>query len=59
MIRLRGDKETSFGAIVQVLDELSLNGLTRVAIVTDRRDLAPAKNTSAATHAQETNTLKP
>ena len=59
VIRLRGDKETSFGAIVQVLDELSLNGLTRVAIVTDRRDLAPAKNTSAATHAQETNTLKP
>ena len=43
VIRLRGDKETSFGTIVQVLDELSRNGLIRVAIVTDSRSLASTK----------------
>lgn len=48
VIRLRGDKETSFGAIVQVLDELSLNGLTRVAIVTDARSLNTNKSPPAA-----------
>ena len=57
VIRLRGDKETSFGAIVQVLDELSLNGLTRVAIVTDKRDLASPKTIEPAPSSQET--MKP
>ena len=37
IVRLRGDKETEFGRIVSVLDELSANGITRVAIVTDTR----------------------
>ena len=43
VIRLKGDKDTSFGVIVEVLDELSLNGLTRVAIVTDRKSISSAK----------------
>ena len=38
IVRLRGDKETEFGRIVSVLDELSANGITRVAIVTDTRN---------------------
>ena len=59
VIRLRGDKETSFGAIVQVLDELSLNGLTRVAIVTDKRDLASPKTIGPAPNSQETMKPKP
>ena len=36
-IRLRGDRETEFGLIVSILDELSGNGLNRVSIVTDPR----------------------
>jgi len=59
VIRLRGDKETSFGAIVQVLDELSLNGLTRVAIVTDKRDLSAPKTIGPAPNSQETMKPKP
>ena len=59
VIRLRGDKETSFGAIVQVLDELSLNGLTRVAIVTDKRDLSVPKTIGPASNSQETMKPKP
>ena len=59
VIRLRGDKETSFGAIVQVLDELSLNGLTRVAIVTDNRDLSTPKNIEPEKNTQETIKSKP
>ena len=38
VIRLRGAKETEFGQIVSVLDDLSANGITRVAIVTDARN---------------------
>jgi biopolymer transport protein ExbD/biopolymer transport protein TolR len=59
VIRLRGDKETSFGTIVQVLDELSLNGLTRVAIVTDTRALPSAKHQPSAENAQEAFKSKP
>ena len=59
VIRLRGDKETSFGAIVQVLDDLSLNGLTRVAIVTDRRDLSSPKNIEPVHNSQEAIKSKP
>jgi biopolymer transport protein TolR len=59
VIRLRGDKETSFGVIVQVLDELSLNGLTRVAIVTDKRDLSAPKTIGPAPNSQETMKPKP
>ena len=36
-IRLRGDRETEFGLIVSLLDELSGNGLNRVSIVTEPR----------------------
>lgn len=43
VIRLKGDKDTSFGVIVEVLDELSLNGLTRVAIVTGIKSTFSAK----------------
>ena len=38
IVRLRGDRETEFGRIVSVLDEISANGITRVAIVTDTRN---------------------
>ena len=59
IIRLRGDKETSFGVIVQVLDDLSLNGLTRVAIVTDKRDLPSSKSVGSADSSQEAIQSKP
>ena len=59
IIRLRGDKETSFGVIVQVLDDLSLNGLTRVAIVTDKRDLPFSKSVGSADSSQEAIQSKP
>ena len=59
VIRLRGDKETSFGAIVQVLDELALNGLTRVAIVTDKRELPSSKSAGPADNGQEAIKSKP
>ena len=36
-IRLRGDRESEFGLIVSLLDELSANNLNRVSIVTDPR----------------------
>ena len=59
VIRLRGDKEASFGAIVQVLDDLSLNGLTRVAIVTDKRDLPSSRSGGPPDNGQEAIQSKP
>ena len=50
IVRLRGDKETEFGRIISVLDELSANGITRVAIVTDTRNgKARSEESSAVT----------
>jgi biopolymer transport protein ExbD len=35
IIHLRGDRETSYGTIVEIIDELTRNGLTRFAIRTN------------------------
>ena len=49
-IRLRGDKESSYGDIIGVLDLLSSNGLTKIALMSDaRRGPAPASAEPAVT----------
>jgi biopolymer transport protein ExbD len=40
IIHLRGDRETSYGTIVEIIDELSRHGLTRFAIRTNPQNAA-------------------
>ena len=42
-VHLRGDKDASYGQVVQIMDLLVSNGITRLAMVTDRRASDPAK----------------
>jgi biopolymer transport protein ExbD/biopolymer transport protein TolR len=37
LIQIRADKGASYGAIVAVIDELALSGLTHLALVSDRK----------------------
>ena len=37
LIQIRADKGANYGAIVAVIDELALNGLTHLALVSDRK----------------------
>ena len=39
-IRLRGDKDAAYGDVVAILDLLSSNGLTKIAIMSDSRKSA-------------------
>ena len=50
VVRIRGDRDAAYGAIVSVLDLLASNGLTHLAIVADRsgRTPAPAVDTPPA-----------
>jgi biopolymer transport protein TolR len=43
LIHLRGDKDASYGQIVEVMDLLVSNGMTHLAMVTDRRPPEPAR----------------
>ena len=36
VVHLRGDKEVAYGQMVAVLDQLATNGITHIAIVTER-----------------------
>jgi biopolymer transport protein ExbD len=47
-IHVRGDKEAAYGGIVAVLDLLSSNGLTHIAIVSDNKTREPVSPTTAA-----------
>ena len=42
-VHMRGDKDASYGQVVQVMDLLVSNGITRLAMVTDRRPSQPTK----------------
>jgi biopolymer transport protein ExbD len=42
VVQLRGDRDASYGDVVSVMDELSANGVTRIAIVSSGRHAAPA-----------------
>ena len=43
VVRLRGDREASYGDVVWVMDELAANGVTRIAIVSGGRRSIPAQ----------------
>jgi biopolymer transport protein ExbD/biopolymer transport protein TolR len=38
ILRLRGDKQASYGDVIAVMDLLAANGLTHIAMVADARD---------------------
>ena len=42
-VHLRGDRETTYGQVVQVMDRLIAGGITRLAMVTDRPGRAAAQ----------------
>jgi biopolymer transport protein ExbD len=42
IVQLRGDRDAAYGDVVSVMDELALNGISRIAIVSGpRRSVAP------------------
>ena len=50
VVQLRGDRDAAYGDIVSVMDELAANGISRIAIVSGPRRLAPPPS-AAPTHA--------
>lgn len=42
VVRVRGDREASYGAVVEIIDLLASGGLTRLALVARTRPTSPA-----------------
>jgi biopolymer transport protein ExbD len=39
---VRGDREVAYGEVVGVLDELALNGITKLSLIANQRAPVPA-----------------
>jgi biopolymer transport protein TolR len=44
VVHIRADRETRHGVLVEVLDQLAMHGLTRIAILTERGDKPPDRS---------------
>jgi biopolymer transport protein ExbD/biopolymer transport protein TolR len=42
VVHVRGDRTATYGDIVAVLDDLALNGITRLSLIADKRSQADA-----------------
>ncbi len=47
VIQVRADKDASYGDIVGVIDQLATNGMTHIALISDRKATAPAHDMAA------------
>ena len=47
VVRVRGDREASYGAVVEVIDLLAAGGITRLALVSRSRPVAAAETNGA------------
>lgn len=43
IVHIRGDKDAGFGAVVAIMDQLSMHGVTHIAIVTSPRSSEASK----------------
>ena len=41
VVHVRGDREVSYGEVVGVLDELALNGITKLSLIANQRSAEP------------------
>jgi biopolymer transport protein ExbD/biopolymer transport protein TolR len=42
IVHVRGDRDVSYGEVVALLDDLALNGITRLSLIASRRDIEPS-----------------
>jgi len=42
IVHVRGDREVAYGEVVGVLDELALNGITKLSLIANQRSAEPA-----------------